>query len=96
MDLKVYNLPSVKCKICDDKESVYLPLCRKPDSNELFMFPVCKECMDKVPYVTIPVTSVMDEGYFYCPHEKEPVFDPSRPILTKYGKRLLENGKRLP
>lgn len=61
--MKVYEPKKVPCKICEINDSLYLPICEIDGKRQ--MFPVCKECRDKVPYKVIPVRTVMDKGYYY-------------------------------
>ena len=63
--IKIYEPKKESCKICELNDSLYLPICIIDGVEK--MYPVCKDCLDKVPYKTIPVTTVMDTGYIFCP-----------------------------
>jgi len=90
------------CKICNNRTAIVYPLCELEDGSQ-FMYGVCMECRDKVPYKVIPIKVTLDEGYFYCPimpPDFKPTvidvasFKPQKGILTKYGKKLLEEGAK--
>lgn len=92
--IKVYEAKKEPCKVCNERDSVLLPIVNIDD--KLQWYPVCVECRDKVPYPVIPVVSVLGEGYFYCPYQPNLELAPvvsdgnSNPILTRYSKKLLE------
>jgi len=99
--MNVYQQTPQFCKLCNIRNAIVYPLCE--DDGKQFFYGVCMECRDKVPYKVIPIEYKMDTGYFYCPNipaDFKPVeidpksFDAHRSILTKYGKKLLEQGAK--
>ena len=64
--MKIYEPKKELCRICNEKDSILLPIVNIDD--KLQWYPVCIECKDKVPYPTIPVTTTMDKGYYFCPY----------------------------
>lgn len=62
--LKVYEPKPEPCKICNERQSLLLPLCEI--DGEVKMFPVCLECQNKVPYEIIPVTTTLGELCICC------------------------------
>lgn len=88
-EIRVYEAKQEPCQICKIRNGVLMPYCR--DGERTFFFLVCLECRNKVSemYEVIPMKMHMDDGYFYCP-EIPTEFDPRKPILTRYGKKLLE------
>jgi hypothetical protein len=67
MDVKIYEPKKVPCELCKEKESIFLPVCIIDGKPR--MYPVCKDCIDKVPYEQIKITTEMDEGYYFLPNE---------------------------
>lgn len=63
IEMKVYEPKSEPCKICKERQSILLPVCRI--DGEIKLFPVCMECKDKIPYPIIPVTTTMGEGCYF-------------------------------
>jgi len=61
--MKIYEAKSDLCRICNDRQSLLLPICEIDGKTKTF--PVCKECYDKIPYKIIPVRSEMSEGYIH-------------------------------
>tara|TARA_Y100000034_G_scaffold69360_1_gene83718 strand:+ start:252 stop:464 length:213 start_codon:yes stop_codon:yes gene_type:complete len=61
--MKVYEPKKEPCKICEVNDSTLLPIC--VIDGELKMFPVCRDCVDKIPYKEIPVKSKMGKGYYF-------------------------------
>ena len=53
------------CRVCNEKESILLPICEI--ENQFRFFPVCIDCVDKVPYKIIPIKERMGELHIYCP-----------------------------
>jgi len=70
MNIKVYEAKKEPCKICNEKDSIFLPIC--VIDGERKMFPVCPDCRDKVPYPVIPVKMTLGEGYYYFNGEWHP------------------------
>lgn len=60
-EIKVYEPKIELCKICNERQSLLLPLCEI--DGELKTYPVCVECKDKIPYRTIPVKTTLSQGY---------------------------------
>lgn len=96
--MRIYEAKKELCEICKVNQGVVMPYCC--DGEREFFMLTCKECVDKVPYQVIPIERTLGEGYFYCPDMPENFegmmdsidvekFDATKPILTKYGKKLL-------
>lgn len=67
MDFKVYEPKHEPCRICEERNSIFLPICIIDGAKKVF--PVCLECREKVPYETIPVTTVIGEGFYFFPKD---------------------------
>lgn len=65
MNFKIYKSKSELCKICKEKEALLLPICIIEEKTQTF--PVCADCVDKIPYQKVPVTTTIDNGYFFFP-----------------------------
>lgn len=77
MDFKVYKSPPLSCSLCE-QQAILLPLCLI--NERAVVYPVCANCRDKIPYPTMPVVTVLDEGFFCCPE---------RPVV-KQGHGLIQ------
>lgn len=72
MDIKVYEPKKFPCDVCGDEDSRYMAFYDNGDGKLRAMNTCSKECTENMPYKSIPVSTVCDEGYYYCPYETVP------------------------
>jgi len=65
VNVKIYEPKFDPCRICNLRQSILLPICK--DGERQFVYPVCLECRDKVPYEVVPIKCELGEGFFFCP-----------------------------
>lgn len=116
--MQTITLLSKPCEVCHESKANSWVFCKQPDDEtpikvltwngeeheKIFIMHTCKDCREYIPYETIPVTTSLDKGYFFCPYLPsitntpkltEEKLESLKKVMTNYGKSVLSGSKNI-